>query len=91
MRGYTLFNVEQIDGLPAHYYAKTEPKRDPLKLIESAEVFFAATGASFRYGGESAYYAPGPDYIQLPAPEAFKDAESFAAVKGHETVHNAAA
>jgi antirestriction protein ArdC len=87
MKGYTVFNVEQIEGLPAHYYATVEPKGDPLKLIESAEAFFAATGATFRYGGDSTYYAPGPDYIQLPPPEAFKDAESFAAVKGHETIH----
>jgi antirestriction protein ArdC len=87
MKGYTVFNVEQIEGLPAHYYATVEPKGDSLKLIESAEAFFAATGAIFRHGGDSAYYAPGPDYIQLPRPEAFKDAESFAAVKGHETIH----
>jgi antirestriction protein ArdC len=87
MKGYTVFNVEQIEGLPAHYYATVEPKGDPLKLIKSAEAFFAATGATFRYGGDSAYYAPGPDYTQLPPPEAFKDAESFAATKGHELVH----
>lgn len=87
MKGFTVFNVEQIDGLPEHYYAKAEPEGDPVKLIESAEAFFVATGATFRHGGNAAYYAPGPDYIQLPPPEAFKDAESYAAVKGHETVH----
>ena len=87
MKGYTVFNVEQIDGLPTHYYAKTEPNGDPLKLIETAEAFFAATGATFRHGGDKAYYAPGSDYIQLPLPEAFKDAESYAAVKAHELVH----
>ena len=90
MRGYTVFNVEQIEGLLAHYYAKAEPKGDLLKLIASAEAFFAAAGAAFRHGGDKAYYAPGPDYIQLPPPEAFKDAESYAAVRGHELVHNAA-
>jgi antirestriction protein ArdC len=34
-----------------------------------------------------AYYAPGPDVIQLPVPEAFRDAESYAATKAHELVH----
>ena len=24
MKGYTVFNTEQIDGLPAHYYARSE-------------------------------------------------------------------
>ena len=26
MKGYTVFNVEQIEGLPAHYYVKPEPR-----------------------------------------------------------------
>ena len=63
---------------------------EPLHLIESAERFFAATGATFRHGGNMAYYAPGPDLIQLPPPEAFRDAESYAAIKSHELCHNAA-
>ena len=40
MKGYTVFNVEQIVGLPGHYYAKPEPKGDPLPLIEAAVAFF---------------------------------------------------
>jgi antirestriction protein ArdC len=87
MKGYTVFNVEQIEGLPDHYTVKPELKGEPLQLIEVAERFFAATGATFRHGGNMAYYAPGPDLIQLPAPEAFKDAESYAATKAHELTH----
>jgi antirestriction protein ArdC len=69
MKGYTVFNVEQIEGLPAHYYATVEPTGDPLKLIESAEAFFAATGATFRYGGDSAYYAPVPTTSSFRGPQ----------------------
>src|SRR3984893_13650856 len=29
MKGYTVFNVEQIDGLPERFYAKAEPGGDP--------------------------------------------------------------
>jgi antirestriction protein ArdC len=87
MKEYTVFNVEQIDGLPDHYCAKSEPKGEPPQLLEAAERFFAATGATFRHGGNTAYYAPGPDLIQLPRPEAFRDAESYAATKGHELCH----
>lgn len=87
MKGYTVFNVEQIDGLPAHYHAKPEPKGEPLQLIANAESFFTATGAAFRHGGNRAYYAPGPDVIQLPPAEAFKDAQSYAATKAHELTH----
>jgi len=87
MKAYTVFNVEQIDGLPARYQTKPETKGEPLQLIENTERFFNATGATFRHGGNRAYYAPAADIIQLPAPEAFKDAESYAATKAHELTH----
>jgi len=87
MKAYTVFNVEQIDELPEKYQAKPERKGEPLQLIENAERFFNATGATFRHGGNRASYAPGPDIIQLPLPEAFRDAQSYAATKGHELVH----
>jgi antirestriction protein ArdC len=82
-----VFNVARIEGLPAYYYAEPRPKGEKLALIESAEQFFAATGAIIRHGGNMAYYAPGPDVIQLPVPEAFRDAESYAATKAHELTH----
>ena len=87
MKGYTVFNVEQIDELPEHYYVPPEPKGEKMRLIESAESFFAATGALIQHGGNRAYYAPGPDVIRLPPPESFKDAESYAATKAHELIH----
>lgn len=89
MKGYTVFNVAQIDGLPVHYYASYEPSvpAEPLALIAQAEEFFAASGAIFRHGGHRAFYAPGADFIQLPPPEAFEDAESYAATKAHELTH----
>lgn len=34
MTGYTVFNVEQIEGLPAHYYQLAEPVLDPVERIE---------------------------------------------------------
>ncbi len=87
MKAYTVFNVEQIDGLPAHYHAKVEPKFNPPARIEHAEKFFAATRADIRHGGNQAYYAISHDYIQMPPFECFRDAESFYQTLGHETIH----
>jgi antirestriction protein ArdC len=87
LKAYTVFNVAQIEGLPAHYYAQPEAKTEKLELIEDAERFFAGTGAVIRHGGDKAYYAPALDVIQLPVPEAFRDAESYAATKAHELTH----
>jgi antirestriction protein ArdC len=87
LKAYTVFNVAQIEGLPSHYYAHPEQKADKPELIAAAEHFFSATGAVIRHGGDSAYYSPGADVIQLPVPEAFRDAESYAATKAHEFTH----
>jgi len=87
LKGYTVFNVEQIDGLPAYYYAKAEPVLDPLQRIERAEKFFAATGLDIRHGGDRAYYAIHPDYVQMPPFECFRDAESYYATLAHECTH----
>ena len=57
MKGYTVFNVEQIEGLPEIYYAKATPSRDPVARIEHAEKFFASLGATIKHGGNRAYYA----------------------------------
>ena len=35
LKGYTVFNVEQIDGLPEHYYAKPAPRIDTIERAES--------------------------------------------------------
>lgn len=76
-KGYTVFNVEQIEGLPAHYYQLAQPVLDPVQRIAYAESFFAATGPDVRHGGNRAYYAIGSDYIQMPPFESFRDAESY--------------
>jgi antirestriction protein ArdC len=57
MKGYTVFNVEQIDGLLAHYYAKPAQRVEAVQRIAHAEKFFAATGATVRHGGTMAYYS----------------------------------
>jgi antirestriction protein ArdC len=88
LKGYTVFNAEQCEGLPAQYSAKAEPPAlPPAARIERADRFFATTGAEIRHGGTRAYYAEGPDYVQMPPFETFVDAESHAATLAHELTH----
>jgi antirestriction protein ArdC len=89
MKGYTVFNVEQIEGLPAELTAPPAPIDDgrAIELIEEAEAFIGNTGATIRHGGSRAFYAPATDHIQMPPPQAFRDAESYTAIKGHELLH----
>jgi len=68
LKAYTVFNVAQIEGLPAQYLPRPEPQTDKVERIASAEAFIGATGATIRHGGNSAYYSPKLDIIQLPRP-----------------------
>jgi antirestriction protein ArdC len=87
MKGYTVFNVEQIEGLPEHYYGMPEVQTTPVERIAHAETFFQATKANIRYCGDRAFYSNEGDYIQMPVIEAFRDAESFYATLAHESTH----
>jgi antirestriction protein ArdC len=87
LKSYTVFNVEQIEGLPAQFHALAEPRLDPVQRIERAESFFTATRAAIRHGGSMAYYNIGADFVQLPPFEAFRDAESYYATLAHECTH----
>lgn len=87
LKGYTVFNVEQVEGLPAHYYAVAEPRLDPVQRIERADAFFAATRADIRHGGSMAYYSAADDHVQMPPFESFRDAESYYATLAHEITH----
>ncbi|MFO0888222.1 MAG: zincin-like metallopeptidase domain-containing protein [Isosphaeraceae bacterium] len=88
MRGYHVFNVEQTEGLPGHYYALRQgPKLDPARRIERAEAFFRNLGADIRHGGNSAHYSPSSDHIQMPPFESFSDPAAYYSTLGHESVH----
>ena len=42
LKGYTVFNVEQIDGLPEHLLRQSGTALDPVARIARAEKFFGA-------------------------------------------------
>jgi antirestriction protein ArdC len=87
MKGYTVFNVEQIEGLPAQFYPRPEPRSEALPRIARAEAFFAATKAVVRHSGTQAFYSISSDHVQMPPFEIFRDAESYYATLAHECTH----
>lgn len=87
MKAYTVFNVEQIDGLPERYTVAPEPINPDIQRDDRLEEFFAATGAEIRHGGSQAYYSVTNDYVQMPPIECFKDAPGYYAVLAHELTH----
>ena len=87
LKNYVVFNSEQIDGLPDHYYAQVKPPVHAAQRIEAAEYFFGNTGADIRHGGGMAYYVPSADFVQMPPFETFRDAQSYYATLSHELAH----
>jgi antirestriction protein ArdC len=87
LKSYSVFNAEQIDGLPARYYARAEQPAHPIERIDRAERFVINIAADIRHGGGMAYYAPGPDFVQMPPFETFRQAESYYATLAHELTH----
>jgi len=87
VKGYTVFNVEQIEGMPEHYYAKPAKRSETVQRIERAETFFAATGANVVHGGSWACYVPSTDHVHMPCIDFFRDSESYYATLAHETTH----
>lgn len=86
IKGFTVFNVEQVEGLPAHYYAHFE---NPLPLSErsgNAERFKTGT-AAIQHGGNMGFYAPALDVVQLPPFEALSNKESYYATALHQLTH----
>lgn len=87
LKAYTVFNADQVEGLPERYYELAEPPKEQVTRIEQADRFFAETRADIRTGGTRAFYAIGPDYVRMPPIECFQDAESHAATLAHEVCH----
>lgn len=87
LKAYTVFCVDQIDGLPERYRtAEAAPAPLPERLA-AADRFFANIPAKVTHGGDRAFYRISTDDIHMPAFELFRDAEHHAATLAHELIH----
>lgn len=81
MRAYTVFNVNQCEGL------------DPAKVKQAPEVYSDATiGQTMElarviHGGDRAFFSPSHDLISLPSPEQFLKIEDYQGTALHELTH----
>lgn len=81
-KSFTVFNAEQIDGLPAW------EKAPPVWIDhERAEKLLKASGAVIHHRGNDAYYNRTRDFIVLPPKERFIGQGEYYAVALHELGH----
>jgi antirestriction protein ArdC len=70
LKRFTVFNVDQCEGLPAAMYAQDSVALGERETIPQAEALIAATGADIRTGAPHACYIPSQDRIEVPLQQA---------------------
>lgn len=84
LKTFYVFNSEQVEGAEV---PTIDAPAEPFATHDRAESFIVGTGARISHGGDAAFYAPGPDRIQLPHKAAFADPASYYATAFHELAH----
>ena len=87
LKEYTVFNVEQVEGLPDRFYQTQQQPNTSIERIAHADEFFRNTQAEIQEGGNQAFYSISKDFIRMPKLETFRDAECHAATLAHELTH----
>jgi antirestriction protein ArdC len=83
LRYYNVFNVAQIDGLPAREV------KEIAELQKPADLWNAWTGKPpVKHGGVRASYSSSQDRIQMPLRNSFGTSEAYYATLFHEGVHS---
>lgn len=88
LRYFKVFNAEQCVGLTLPDLRKPEEYKEH-ERIERAELLiqYMPNRPSITEGGDTAWYRPSDDHIQVPKLESFKSADAFYATLFHELGH----
>ena len=90
LKVFTVFNADQIDGLPEKFHAVApEPvAENDTQAIAEIEAFFAATGATIRNRDTfNPCYVPALDEIRMPEIRQFNSASNYYGTLAHELIH----
>lgn len=86
LKRFTVFNVEQCDGLPPGL-AVAAPPVDTSLIEPRVQALITTSGAELRIGGERAYYDVLGDFIRVPAPQAYFQPIDWHRTALHELGH----
>lgn len=86
LKRFTVFNVAQCEGLREGLASDPAPLPER-EIVPLAEEVIAASGVDFRIGGDRAFYAPEPDFVQVPPQPAFFDQINYYRTCLHELTH----
>lgn len=90
LRYYTVFNVEQTEGIPEEKIpAVEECEENTIQPIEAAAALIDGMPQrpEIGHGGNRAFYSPSRDRVQLPNMEQFDMVEEYYCAAFHELAH----
>lgn len=88
LKAYNVFNVDEVDGLPAQYRISPPVARlDDTARIAECDTWIAGTGAKILHGGGRAFFRPSTDEVHMPEFSAFETAPHYYGTMFHELTH----
>jgi antirestriction protein ArdC len=86
LRYYSVFNLDQTEGVKAPDPEETHNNFDPITRAEEI-IATMPLRPEIKHGGNRAYYSPSLDYIQLPNQHTFDTIEEYYNTCFHELSH----
>lgn len=86
LRYFTVFNVEQCDGIKIPDVDVSEREHEPLQAAESI-VEGMPERPTIEHGFRGACYSPSEDKVRMPKPERFESGNGYYATLFHELTH----
>ncbi|MCG9966023.1 ArdC family protein [Shewanella cutis] len=86
LKSFTVFNVEQIDGLNIEIN-QPQSANEPCVMLDDVEQFLKNTGAVIQEAGDRAFYYIVTDAITMPRKVLFNRIEDYYATVFHELTH----
>jgi antirestriction protein ArdC len=89
LKHYTVFNLDQIDGVEMPEIEPL-PERDPIQAADEIvhRYIGALNGPRLGHGGNSAYYSPFQDSVTMPLIGQFDSSEHYYSTLFHELAHS---
>lgn len=94
LRYYNVFHISQVEGVKPLDFKNEKQKphitfEPEIEAEEIANAYLQRESISLDFGGDSAFYSPIGDYINVPSKESFRgNAAEFYSVLYHEIVHS---
>lgn len=86
LRYFSVFNLDQCDGLEAPDADAETLEHDPIEAAERIQAEMQKR-PTVQHGGDSAHYVPALDIVQMPYMRQFDTAEHYYGTLFHELVH----